>query len=216
LFALALSAQQLRVLDEKLARYDPESRRVKLETGQVVSERDYQLVLFVERVKIPELVFQPILAGVDQAGLAECIERVFAGFDEATQARMARNIFVTGGNTLHQGFLRRIEYEVRSLRPFGSAFNVYQARDPLLDAWRGAALLASSKEQLVAASMSRREWEEMGPEYFKEHALSNFYYQTPPMPTERELAAERAATPSESSGVSLPGRKRRKGTELLQ
>jgi len=61
----------------------------------------------------------------------------------------------------------------------GSPFRVRLARDPQLDAWRGAAALCAHApfDQIF---ITRAEWEEKGADYLKEHALANLYVPTAP------------------------------------
>lgn len=57
-------------------------------------------------------------------------------------------------------------------------FNIYTARDPVLDAWHGARKLAVSPN-LAEHSMTLADYEEKGSEYLKEHCASNRYIPTP-------------------------------------
>lgn len=88
------------------------------------------------------------------------------------------------------GARARVQAEIRQLlpavyRPY-EGLNVRLAEDPILDAWRGAAGFArDGGEEFDDACVSRQNYEEMGPEYLKEHAASNVYYKRPVDP-ERE------------------------------
>ena len=98
-------------------------------------------------------------------------------------------MLLCGGTSLFPGFLTRLTNEVRALRPEGSPIRVRMARDPQLDAWKGAAALCNTKP-FHTLFMSRAEWSEMGAEYLKEHALSNVLLPPPPEETS-ELAKRR-------------------------
>ena len=50
----------------------------------------YQLQLGVERIRIPEVLFQPSIIGHDQAGLAETLDQVLRSYDSKTQDRLAQ------------------------------------------------------------------------------------------------------------------------------
>lgn len=72
--------------DDPLNTYDPESL-----------EHNSQLHLNVERVRVPEVIWQPHLGGLDQAGLAEVVEHVLKGFsqderDRLTAVRIAQSM----------------------------------------------------------------------------------------------------------------------------
>ncbi|KAL4890572.1 actin-like ATPase domain-containing protein [Aspergillus ambiguus] len=143
--------------------FDPESQR-----------EAHQLHLNVERIRVPEVVFKPSIAGVDQAGLveiaADIVNQRFSNPEE--QAKLLRDVFLTGGNTLFQGFDERFRNDFRAFLPVDAHLNVRRAADPVLDAWKGAAQWASGSE-LGKSSISRQEYLEKGSEYLKEHDLGN-------------------------------------------
>ncbi|KAL1962472.1 hypothetical protein VTN77DRAFT_9673 [Rasamsonia byssochlamydoides] len=139
------------------------------------SQREaHQLHLNVERIRVPEVVFQPSIAGVDQAGIIEIAadilnQRISA---EGDRARLLRDVFLTGGNTLFQSFDDRVRNELRCILPIDAELVVRRAADPVLDAWKGAAQWASGPD-LAASSISRQDFLEKGSEYLKEHDLGN-------------------------------------------
>lgn len=67
---------------------------------------------------------------------------------------------------------KRIHASLQSIYPVNTKVAVKRARDPLLDAWRGAAMFGrdETKKQFF---VSRREYDEYGSEYIKEHGLGN-------------------------------------------
>lgn len=44
------------------------------------TEGHYQLRLNVERIRVPEILFQPHLLGYEQAGLTECLQTILGQF----------------------------------------------------------------------------------------------------------------------------------------
>ncbi|PYH97484.1 actin-like ATPase domain-containing protein [Aspergillus ellipticus CBS 707.79] len=143
--------------------FDPESQR-----------EAHQLHLNVERIRVPEVVFKPSIAGIDQAGLlevaADIVNQRFSNSSE--QAKLLRDVFLTGGNTLFQNFDERFRNEFPAFLPDNSPLNVRRAADPVLDAWKGAAQWASGAE-LGRSSITRQDYMEKGSEYLKEHDLGN-------------------------------------------
>eukprot|EP01104_Vermistella_antarctica_P016328 TRINITY_DN5542_c0_g1_i2.p1 TRINITY_DN5542_c0_g1~~TRINITY_DN5542_c0_g1_i2.p1 ORF type:complete len:660 (+),score=157.10 TRINITY_DN5542_c0_g1_i2:470-2449(+) len=141
------------------------------------AESDYRLHLIVDRIRTPELRWQPAaLMGVDQMGLADVINCVVSRFPADQQSRLAQSVFLTGGSSRYPGMRTRIETDLRMNRPFESPISVQCARDALLDAWRGAALWARCPDTLARSSVTRQEYEEHGSHYFVQHALSNVAY----------------------------------------
>ncbi|KAL4762460.1 actin-related protein ARP5 [Aspergillus foveolatus] len=143
--------------------FDPESQR-----------EAHQIHLNVERIRVPEVVFKPSIAGIDQAGIveiaADIVNQRFSNPEE--QARLLRDVFLTGGNTLFQNFDERLRNDFRACLPLEAQLTVRRASDPILDAWKGAAQWASGSG-LAKSSISREEYLEKGSEYLKEHDLGN-------------------------------------------
>ena len=144
--------------------HDPESQR-----------ESYQIHLNVERIRVPEVVFQPGIAGVDQAGLVEIIEGIVMGrfSDPQQQKAMLRDVFLTGGNTSYMSFEERLAQELISVLPIDFETRVRKASDPVLDAWKGAAgwWSTSKVSEREAATVTRAEYLEKGSDYLKVRQL---------------------------------------------
>ena len=140
--------------------------------GEGDSQRDmHQLHLNVERIRVPEVIFQPSIAGVDQAGIVEVIEGIVMNrfSDQTQQQALLKDVFLTGGNTLFKTFDQRLKSELISALPSDFAIDVRAASDPMLDAWRGAASWWSSSNasERAAATVSKAEYLEKGSDYIK-------------------------------------------------
>ena len=135
-----------------------------------------QFHLNVERIRVPEVVFQPSIAGVDQAGIVEIAEDIVMQRLPGHSARddVLKDVFLTGGYALFQGFEERLRRELRAVLPADVQLAVRKAKDPVLDAWRGAAKWAGSSESRQAF-VSREDWMEKGGEYIREHNLGNVF-----------------------------------------
>ncbi|KAI9788004.1 MAG: Nuclear actin-protein involved in chromatin remodeling [Peltula sp. TS41687] len=172
------------------APFDPDSAR-----------HAHQLHLNVERVRVPEVVFQPFaIAGLDQAGVVEIVADILTqrlgrvrggggggvggggggvGGGAGVARDVLRDVFLTGGNTLFRSFDERLRGELVAVLPAGAPLGVRRAKDPLLDAWRGAAgwvargAGAGAGGDWERARVTREEYAEKGAEWFKEHRLGN-------------------------------------------
>jgi actin-related protein 5 len=137
--------------------FDPESQR-----------EAHQIHLNVERIRVPEVVFKPSIAGVDQAGLieiaADIVNQRFSNPQDRN--RLLKDVFLTGGNTLFTGFEERFRRELRAYIPVDAELGVRQASNPVMDAWKGAAQWASGAD-LGRSSVTRQEYLEKGSEYIK-------------------------------------------------
>lgn len=137
-----------------------------------------QLHLNVERIRVPEVVFQPSIAGIDQAGLIEMagdiLNQRLGGIPTLNRDDFLRDIFLTGGNILFANFDDRLHQGLTALLPADSPLVVRKAGDAVLDAWKGAAGWVGSTGY-KAAVVTKAEWSEKGGDYIKEHELGNSY-----------------------------------------
>ncbi|KAK5814911.1 chromatin remodeling complex subunit [Linnemannia elongata] len=139
-------------------------------------DQTYQLHLNVERIRVPEVLFQPGIIGLDQTGLVETMQDILKRFDKQARDRMVQNILVTGGMAQVPGLIDRLDQSVRSILPFSpdqKNYSVRKAQNCLLDGWRGAAMVARDGERMGKISVTRQEYEEYGGAYIKEHGLGN-------------------------------------------
>ncbi|XP_065913928.1 actin-related protein 5-like [Dysidea avara] len=134
----------------------------------------YQLLLGIEQFRVPEVIYQPNMLGVEQGGVAETMQFVLSCYPTHIQQELVNNVFVTGGNTKFPQFGDRLGMELRAMRPFQSQFHVAMAGDLLLDSWRGASWWAGNQDNRHHF-ISRLEYQEMGGDYLKEHATSNVF-----------------------------------------
>ncbi|CEP20499.1 ARP5 [Cyberlindnera jadinii] len=141
------------------------------------SHENHQVHLNVERIRIPEVIFQPTMAGIDQASVVEIGENILlnrlsgSGFS-GDSYNVLQDIFATGGQALFQNFDDRLHSEFKSFLPSGAPLKVRLANDPLCDAWRGMAKWGLSDES-KDSYLTKAEYDEMGPDYIKEHRLGN-------------------------------------------
>ncbi|CAA6656803.1 unnamed protein product [Spirodela intermedia] len=84
---------------------------------------------------------------------------------------LCRSILLTGGGCLVPGMGRRLEADVRKIRPFLSAINVVTAADPVLDAWRGAAACAASSG-FPQQVFTREDYLEKGEDWLRRYRMS--------------------------------------------
>jgi len=139
--------------------------------------QQYQIRLNVEQIRIPEVLFQPSIVGIDQAGVIEIVNDALKQFSQEQQSKMVKNIFLTGGNINYPNMKQRITNEIRGILPYRTIFDVKQASDPILDAWRGAAKWSSinNQEQFKKSCITKQMYDEYGHDYLMEFPMSNRY-----------------------------------------
>lgn len=134
----------------------------------------HQVHLNVERIRVPEVVFQPSIAGVDQAGLVEIAgdiltQRLVGLSSSGTgldRDDFLRDVFLTGGATLFENFDDRLRRGLTALLPAGAPLRLRRAGDAVLDSWRGAAQWVGTPAW-KAAAVTKAEWQEKGADYLK-------------------------------------------------
>ncbi|ODV92047.1 hypothetical protein CANCADRAFT_81427 [Tortispora caseinolytica NRRL Y-17796] len=141
--------------------FDPESKA-----------EAYQLHLNVERIKVPEILFQPSMAGVDQAGIAEIVSNILNIGD--LFSTNSYDTFLTGGFSLLRNLDRRLHNELIGMLPWKSQLNVRRAADPIGDAWRGMSSWASEKSS-SQYFVTKAQYDEMGSDYAIEHGYGNAF-----------------------------------------
>lgn len=149
----------------------------------------HQFHLNVERIRVPEVVFQPAMAGVDQAGIVEIASDILLHrlSNPEDRDRALKDIFLTGGNSMFTGFQERLEKELIAVMPYGCGLRVRKAKDPIGDAWRGAAQWCGRREKDAEwrkAVVTREEYLEKGVEYLK---VRSFFFYTNLFPPLGEL-----------------------------
>ncbi len=153
--------------------------------------QQHQVHLNIERIRVPEILFQPSIVGVDQAGIVEIMgdfllrkghfdwsttpyqTASFGTEHEVVNLELAKDIFITGGQASFKNFEQRLQAELTAILPVSTPINIRKASNPLLDAWKGMAKW-STDDRYVNAYVTRQEWDEMGSGYIKEHGLGNW------------------------------------------
>eukprot|EP00041_Stephanoeca_diplocostata_P023785 m.591731 g.591731 ORF g.591731 m.591731 type:complete len:641 (+) comp22384_c0_seq4:235-2157(+) len=157
-------AQTISDMETKLADIDTKMHEYRMEASDgAIQQADGSVVdLGIERIRVPEVLFQPHIIGLEHAcGLGELMEVVLRSYSSALRNSLSANVFVTGGGANIRGLTDRIHAELRAHCPVDAPVNVAQALDPVLDAWRGASAWAHAVD-LPTVSMTRESYFEHG------------------------------------------------------
>ena len=169
--------QALEDINEQIAELNPNFTWLfNDDQKQQLTEEDFQLRLVTDRFRGAEIMFQPSIIGCENAGLTEVLENLFSLYSKDQASILTNFVLLTGGNTKIENLDRRIESEIRMLREPNSNINIVKSYDPDLDAWRGAVLYAKRDDYIEQTSITKEQYEEWGPHYFKEHFASNTRY----------------------------------------
>ncbi|KAL8672701.1 MAG: hypothetical protein Q9168_002861 [Polycauliona sp. 1 TL-2023] len=115
-----------------------------------------------ERFAVPELLFNPGDVGMKEAGLPETVLQSLSGLPPGLWPAMLANIVVVGGNCLIDGFMERLEMEIRQLAPTECVVRIAKATDPMKATWLGGAFMAADPAALKAMQVTRQEYLEHG------------------------------------------------------
>eukprot|EP00897_Mesotaenium_endlicherianum_P003885 jgi/Mesen1/3524/ME000197S02546 len=137
-----------------------------------LTERDFQIRLGVERVRAAEILFEPSIIAVDQAGLGELLVAALRRTPDELKSRVRNGgIFLTGGGSMVSGIEARVREEAQKTRPLGQNIEIVRAYDPSLDAWHGASELAASR-RFQKHAFSKEEYEERGSDWLRRYSIS--------------------------------------------
>lgn len=125
----------------------------------------------VERYRVPEVLFQPQMIGLDQSGITEIIATILKHQSPERTTATVSNVFLTGSHTF-AGMEARLERDLQMLMPQGAPVKIWRAADVQLDAWRGAAKWASVTVD-SNCFITRHQYDEMGSGYLAEHQFGN-------------------------------------------
>lgn len=151
-------------IDPTFFKVEPGSSSAEAPKFRPLTKEDFQIIYGVERFRCPEILLNPNLIGIDQAGLDEMVGvslRRLGLKGTSVDERITDSILLTGGSCLFPGMKERLEAGIRMIRPSGTPIRIVGASDYILDAWRGASTYAAAV-QFPQQSFSREDYDEKG------------------------------------------------------
>jgi actin-related protein 6 len=144
--------------------HDPNlaGKLMKLTTGKPVEVAEDVLTLRNERFTVPELLFSPSDIGMRQSGIAQLVMESLSGLPLGLWPGFLANIIVVGGNSNIEGFVYRLQMEIRALAPAECIVRVARPADPVVSTWQGGANLAKDADALSKLSVTKEEYDEHG------------------------------------------------------
>ncbi|KAL8551999.1 hypothetical protein ACS0TY_000887 [Phlomoides rotata] len=168
---LARISTRLQEIDPNFFKSEPGSSTSEAPRFRPLTKEDFQITFGVERFRCPEILFNPNLIGLDQAGLDEMVGisiRRLPSKGESVGERITDSILLTGGSCLFPGMSERLEAGIRMIRPCGARIKIFKASDPILDAWRGASAYAAAL-QFPQQTFSRMDYYEKGEDWLRSY-----------------------------------------------
>lgn len=88
------------------------------------------------------------------------------------------NVWLCGGSAGIPGLKERVEADLRCVRPFKSRISVHVVDDPAYSGWIGARNWWITEDR-TSSALTKKDYDEFGGEFLREHSLSNKFYPTP-------------------------------------
>lgn len=134
------------------------ARSYELPDGRVIE-------LVEERFMAPEIMYRPMLIGLEAKPLDELVLDSIFATDIDVRPAMYSNIVVSGGNTMIENFAKRLEKELKEIVPEKARDKVAieAPEERIYGVFIGGSILASlpAFKKIV---VTRKEWSEVGPE----------------------------------------------------
>jgi actin-related protein 6 len=134
----------------------------ELVKGKALGASEDVLTLRNERFTVPEILFSPTDIGLRQSGIAQQVMDSLSSLPMGLWPGFLANIVVVGGNSNIEGFVFRLQMEIRSLAPAECIVRVARPADPIVNTWQGGANMAKEEDALEKLSVTKHEYEEYG------------------------------------------------------
>jgi actin-related protein 6 len=134
----------------------------QMSTGKSAEAAEDILTLRNERFTVPELLFKPTDIGLRQSGIAQLVMESLSCLPMGLWPGFLANIVCVGGNSTIEGFIVRLQMEIRALAPAECIVRVARPDNPITSTWKGGANLATDEETLSKLSVTKQEYDEYG------------------------------------------------------
>lgn len=144
--------------------YDTEVKEVseKKNVGKSETLIDGNVVsLGVERLQVPEVMFQPALAGHEHEGIHKYADDSIKKCDQDIRKELYKNIILAGGSTMFGKMGERVQKEIKALAPTMTDVSHFAPPERKNSVWIGGSILASLRS-FMPMFISKGEYKEFG------------------------------------------------------
>lgn len=114
-----------------------------------------------ERFKIPELLFNPSLNGLNFPSIQKAAMDSIMNCDASIRAQLFDNVVLCGGSSLFNGFAERFESELSQIVEKSAKINIVAQQNRSFSTWIGGSVFASS-DDFEGVAVSKAEYDEKG------------------------------------------------------
>ncbi|KAG4029743.1 hypothetical protein MFRU_014g00440 [Monilinia fructicola] len=138
------------------------SKLKQLTKGKLAEAAEDILTLRNERFTVPELLFNPSDIGMRQSGVAQLVMESLSSLPMGLWPALLANIIVVGGSSKIEGFILRLQLEIKALAPAECYVRCARPEHPIISTWNGGAELAKHPDLLKKLSVTKQEYDEYG------------------------------------------------------
>lgn len=145
--------------------FDEEMRKAKSSSDCDVSfkiQNGNDITISDERFRCPELLFKPFFNGFEFDGLDKTIYDVIMNCNYDIRNDLFSNIVLTGGSSLFNGLVERLENELSILAPPTLKVRIFAPHNRENAAWDGGSILASLATFPLMV-VGKEEYDDCGP-----------------------------------------------------
>merc|ERR1711871_1245768 len=144
--------------EEEMAKYEESSDGEKMYTlpdGRTIKVGN-------QRIRCPEVLFQPSLIGKEAAGIHETTYNTIMKCDVDIRKDLYQNIVLSGGSTMYPGLADRLTKEITALAPTTMKVKVYAPPERKYSVWIGGFIL-SFLATFQSMWITKDEFDDAGP-----------------------------------------------------
>ncbi len=133
-----------------------------LERKEVLPDGNTVVIVGIERCQVPEVLFQPRLAGKEYDGIHKYADESIKKCDQDIRKDLYKNIVLAGGSTMFPGMAERLRTEIKKLSP-STEVNTFAPPERKYSVWIGGSIVASLST-FSAMYITRTDYNETGAE----------------------------------------------------
>jgi len=134
-----------------------------IEKKETLPDLNTVVTVGVERYQVPEILFNPTLAGKDMFGIHQFAAGAIERCEQEVKKELYKSIILSGGTTMLPNLGNRLKTEISKLVPAKTEVSVLAPAERKYSAWIGGSIVASLST-FSSMYISKNDYNEVGPE----------------------------------------------------